>query len=343
MLKRLSAIPIDSFLLALVATVALAALVPAHGEAADVVSTAAKAAIALLFFLYGTRLSPEQAWHGVRQWRLHLLVLATTFVIFPMLGLAARALVPSVLTIDLYNGLLFLCLVPSTVQSSIAFTSIARGHVSAAIIGASLSNILGVVLTPLLVVLLMTTTGAPRVDGTAVRDIMLQLLLPFAAGQLARPWLGGMVARYAGLLKVVDRGSILLVVYTAFAMGVVKGIWVSVDVWRLITVTVVAAALLAAVLGVTTVIGRLARLDRGDAIVLLFCGSKKSLASGLPMALVLFPAATVGLTMLPLMIFHQIQLVVCAVIASRLARDTDETGPASAPLAVSSPEAGEEP
>jgi solute carrier family 10 (sodium/bile acid cotransporter), member 7 len=330
--KRLSAIPFDTFLLAVAATVALAALVPAHGEAADAVSDAAKAAIALLFFLYGTRLSPEQAWHGVRQWRLHLLVLATTFVIFPILGLAARTLVPAVLTIDLYNGLLFLCLVPSTVQSSIAFTSIARGHVSAAIVSASLSNILGVVLTPLLVVLLMKTSGVPRVDGTAVRDIMVQLLLPFAAGQLARPWLAGTVARYAALLKVVDRGSILLVVYTAFSMGVVKGIWASVDVWRLVMVAAVAAVLLALVLTTTTVIGRLARLDRGDAVVLLFCGSKKSLASGLPMALVLFPAATVGLTMLPLMLFHQIQLVVCAVIASRLARRPDEAGqPASAP------------
>jgi sodium/bile acid cotransporter 7 len=179
MLKRLLAIPFDAFLLALAATVALAALIPAHGDAADVVSVAAKVAIALLFFLYGARLSPQQAWHGVRQWRLHSLVLATTFVIFPVLGLAARALVPSILTIGLYNGLLFLCLVPSTVQSSIAFTSIARGHVSAAIVSASLSNILGVVLTPLLVVLLMNTSGAPRVDGTAVRDIVLQLLLPF--------------------------------------------------------------------------------------------------------------------------------------------------------------------
>ena len=161
MLKRLRAIPVDDFLLALAATVALAALLPAHGSAGEAVSVAAKAAIALLFFLYGTRLSPQQAWHGVRQWRLHLLVLTTTFVIFPILGMACRALVPSVLTIDLYNGLLFLCLVPSTVQSSIAFTSIARGHVSAAIVSASLSNILGVVLTPLLVVLLMNTAGAP--------------------------------------------------------------------------------------------------------------------------------------------------------------------------------------
>ena len=344
MLKRLPAIPFDAFLLALAATVALAALLPAHGDAAEVVSGAAKIAIALLFFLYGARLSPQQAWHGVRQWRLHLLVLATTFVIFPVLGLAARALVPSMLTIDLYNGLLFLCLVPSTVQSSIAFTSIARGHVSAAIVSASLSNILGVVLTPLLVVLLMNTSGAVRVDGSAIRDIVLQLLLPFGAGQLARPWIAGAIARYAALLKVIDRGSILLVVYTAFALGIVEGIWGSVDVWRLISVTIVAAVLLAVVLAITTLIGRMARLDRGDAIVLLFCGSKKSLASGLPMALVFFPAATVGLTMLPLMIFHQIQLVVCAVLASRLARQADDSSTHSAAgPAVPAPEAGEEP
>jgi solute carrier family 10 (sodium/bile acid cotransporter), member 7 len=329
MLTRLKAIRVDTFLLALAATVGLAALVPAHGSAADAVSIAAKAAIALLFFLYGTRLSPQEAWHGVRQWRLHVLVLATTFVVFPALGVAARVLVPSVLTDDLYNGLLFLCLVPSTVQSSIAFTSIARGHVSAAIVSASLSNIVGVVLTPLLVLLLMTTPGAPSVNGDAVRDIVVQLLVPFVAGQLARRWIAGAVSRHAALLKVVDRGSILLVVYTAFSMGMVEGIWSSAGPRELVSVAVVATVLLGLVLACTAVVGRLARLDRGDAIVLLFCGSKKSLASGLPMALVLFPAAKVGLTMLPLMLFHQIQLVVCAVIASRLARlaPADETEP----------------
>ncbi|GBG37152.1 bile acid:sodium symporter family protein [Mycobacterium montefiorense] len=336
MLRRLSTI-LDAFLLALAATVALAAVLPAHGDAADAAEAAATSAIALLFFLYGARLSPQQAWHGVRQWRLHLMVLATTFVLFPLLGLAARALVPSILTIDLYHGVLFMCLVPSTVQSSIAFTSIARGHVSAAIVSASLSNILGIVATPLLVVLLMNTSGAIRVDGSSIRAIVLQLLLPFAAGQLVRPWIAGFISRYAAMLKVVDRGSILLVVYTAFSMGVVQGIWVSVDVWQLILVSLVAAAMLAIVLAATTVIGRLAQLDRGDAIVLLFCGSKKSLASGLPMALVFFPAATVGLTMLPLMIFHQIQLVVCAMIASRLAREADKTSAQSA-----APEVGEE-
>jgi solute carrier family 10 (sodium/bile acid cotransporter), member 7 len=194
-------------------------------------------------------------------------------------------------------------------------------------VSASLSNILGVVLTPLLVMLLMSTSGAPTVSGGAVGDIVVQLLLPFGAGQLARLWIAAAVARHAAVLKVVDRGSILLVVYTAFSMGVVQGIWSSVDPWQLVSVTVVASVLLAIVLVCTRVIGQLARLDRGDAIVLLFCGSKKSLASGLPMALVLFPAATVGLSMLPLMIFHQIQLVVCSVIASRLGRQAVEEAP----------------
>ncbi|OHU93767.1 bile acid:sodium symporter family protein [Mycobacterium talmoniae] len=322
-MKRLSALPVDTFLLALLAVVGLATLLPAHGTAADVLSVATKVAIGLLFWLYGTRLSPQQAWHGLRQWRLHLLVLATTFVVFPVLGLAARALVPSVLSIDLYSGLLFLCLVPSTVQSSIAFTSIARGHVSAAIVSASLSNILGVALTPLLVVLLMHTSGAPHVDATAIRDIVLQLLLPFALGQLMRRWLAGPIARHTLLTKAVDRGSILLVVYTAFSIGMTEQIWSTVEPWRVVAVAAVSAALLAAVLAFTTAAGRLAGFDRGDQIVLLFCGSKKSLASGLPMALVLFPATTVGLIMLPLMLFHQIQLVVCAVIASRLSRGAE--------------------
>jgi solute carrier family 10 (sodium/bile acid cotransporter), member 7 len=319
--KRLSVLPIDTFLLAMAATVVLAALLPARGAAAGVMSVAAKAVIALLFWLYGARLSPRQAWQGVKRWRLHLLVLATTFVVFPVLGLAARGLVPWLLNIDLYNGLLFLCLVPSTVQSSIALTSVARGNVSAALVSASVSNIVGVVLTPLLVVLLMDTTGAARMDATAIRDIVLQLLLPFVLGQLLRPWIAGWIARHSLLTKVVDRGSILLIVYTAFSMGIVERIWLSVDPWQLVAVAAVDTALLVAVLVFTWLIGQLTGLDRGDRIVLLFCGSKKSLASGLPMALVLFPPATVGVIMLPLMIFHQMQLVVCSVIASRLSRD----------------------
>jgi sodium/bile acid cotransporter 7 len=314
---------VDTFVLALLVVVATAAMLPATGTFADVLDVATKAAVALLFLLYGARLSPTEALHGLRHWRLHVLVLAATFVAFPLLGLAARVLVPSALTPGLYAGVLFLCLVPSTVQSSIAFTSIAHGNVPAAIVSASLSNMLGVVLTPVLVVLLMSTARGARIDGSAVLDIVLQLLLPFVAGQLLRPWLAKWVHRHPVATKVFDRGSILLVVYTAFSMSVAEHLWSTVSPWRVVAVAGVCAALLAVMLGVAVGSSRLAGFNRADTAVVLFCGSKKSLASGLPMALVFFgnaASSSVGLIMLPLMLFHQIQLIVCAVIASRMSR-----------------------
>ena len=330
MLERLARLPVDTFLLALLAVVALAAVFPAGGSAANVLSVATKVAIALLFLLYGARLSPNEAVHGLRHWRLHLLVLAATFVAFPLLGLAARALVPSVLTPDLYTGVLFLCLVPSTVQSSIAFTSIAHGNVPAAIVSASLSNILGVVLTPLLVVLLMHTTGAPRIDGSAVLDIVVQLLLPFIAGQLLRPWLAPWVHRHALVTKAFDRGSILLVVYTAFSAAVVEGLWHQVSASALIALLVLCCLLLAIALVATSQLGKRLGFSREDRITILFCGSKKSLASGVPMANVLFASNAVGTIVLPLMLFHQIQLMVCAVLAQRYARQATAADTADA-------------
>jgi sodium/bile acid cotransporter 7 len=321
MLERLTRVlPVDTFLLALLAVVAVAAVFPATGATADALDVATKITIGLLFLLYGARLSPIEALHGLRHWRLHLLVLAATFVAFPIFGLLARALVPSVLTPGLYTGVLFLCLVPSTVQSSIAFTSIAHGNVPAAIVSASLSNMLGVVLTPLLVILLMQTSGGPQIDASAVLDIVLQLLLPFVAGQLLRPWLFKWVHRHTVVTKAFDRGSILIVVYTAFSMSMAEHVWSTVSPWRVVAVAGVCAALLAVMLGVTVGLSRLARLNRADTTVVLFCGSKKSLASGLPMALVFFGTGAVGLIMLPLILFHQIQLFICAVIATRMSR-----------------------
>jgi len=327
--SRIGSLPIDTFVLLLLCVVAVATVFPARGGFADALSVLTKIAIAVLFLLYGARLSPTEAWHGLRHWRLHTLVLACTYVAFPLLGLAANALVPTVLTPELYTGVLFLCLVPSTVQSSIAFTSIARGNVPAAIVSASVSNILGVLLTPVLVVLLLHTS-AGNVDGAAVLNIVLQLLLPFLVGQLLRPLLAGRVKRHAVVTKAFDRGSILLVVYTAFSISMTEHIWSTVQPLRVVAVAVVCSLILAVMLAVTVLIARGAKLNRGDTVVLLFCGSKKSLASGLPMALVLFGSSQttpVGVIMLPLMIFHQIQLIVCAVIASRLARQPLEASP----------------
>src|SRR5574340_126769 len=254
-MKFLAKFHIDGFVLTILAVVGLASIFPASGTGADILEWATRIAIGLLFLIYGARLSPAEAWQGVKHWRLHSTILAATFVLFPLLGLALRVLVPSVLSDELYTGLLFLCLVPSTVQSSIAFTSIARGIVAGAIVSASFSNMLGVFVTPLLVVLLMNTTGSAHVDPGTIVDIVLQLLAPFLAGQLLRPFVGGWLKRHAKPTKLVDRGSILLVVYTAFSAGMNEHIWSAVTPAQIGVLAGVCLALLAVVLGLTAVAG----------------------------------------------------------------------------------------
>ncbi|MFE1952517.1 MULTISPECIES: bile acid:sodium symporter family protein [Streptomyces] len=324
-MKRLtwpSWMPIDPYILALIATVGVAALLPARGGAADVASGASTAAVAFLFFLYGARLSTREALDGLRHWRLHVTVLACTFVLFPLLGLAARGLVPVLLPQNLYEGLLFLTLVPSTIQSSIAFTSIARGNVPAAICAGSFSSLAGIVLTPLLAAALLGGTGG-GFSADSVVKIVLQLLVPFVAGQLLRRWVGGFITRHKKVLGYVDRGSILLVVYTAFSEGMVQGIWHQVSAVRLAGLLAVEAVLLAVMLAVTWYGAKALGFGRADRIAIQFAGSKKSLASGLPMATVLF-GAHASLAVLPLMLFHQMQLMVCAVIAKRRSHDPEE-------------------
>ncbi|WNM36655.1 bile acid:sodium symporter family protein [Streptomyces sp. Li-HN-5-11] len=311
--------PIDPYILLLLGTVGLAALLPARGTAADVASGASTAAIAFLFFLYGARLSTGEALEGLKHWRLHVTVLACTFLIFPLLGIAARGLVPALLTQPLYQGLLFLTLVPSTIQSSIAFTSIARGNVPAAICAGSFSSLVGIVLTPLLAAALLGGGGG-GFSAHSLVTIVLQLLVPFLVGQLLRPWIGGFVARHKKVLGLADRGSILLVVYTAFSEGMVRGIWHQVSPVRLGGLLAVEAVLLGVMLTLTWYGTRALRFGREDRIAIQFAGSKKSLASGLPMASVLF-GAHASLAVLPLMLFHQMQLMVCAVIAKRRAHD----------------------
>ncbi|KND39923.1 bile acid:sodium symporter [Streptomyces stelliscabiei] len=321
-LKWPSRLPIDPYILLLLATVGVAALLPARGTTAEVASGASTVAIAFLFFLYGARLSTREALDGLKHWRLHGTVLACTFVVFPLLGLAARGLEPVFLSHSLYTGLLFLTLVPSTIQSSIAFTSMARGNVPAAICAGSFSSLAGIVLTPLLAAALLGGS-AGGFSADSLLKIVLQLLVPFVAGQLTRRWIGAFVTRHKRILGLVDRGSILLVVYVAFSEGMVRGIWSQVSPLRLAGLLVVEAVLLAVMLLLTWYGGKALGFDRADRIAIQFAGSKKSLASGLPMASVLFgPEAS--LAVLPLMLFHQMQLMVCAVIAKRRAHDPVE-------------------
>jgi sodium/bile acid cotransporter 7 len=310
----------DNFTLALLATVLLASLLPCRGGTARLFDGITDAAIALLFFLHGAKLPRTAIVQGLTHWRLHLLVFAGTFVLFPLLGLALQPLGHAVLTPELYLGLLFVCTLPSTVQSSIAFTSIAGGNVSAAVVSASMSNLIGIVLTPLLVGLLLASHGAGA-SWQGVLDIVLQLLLPFVLGHVARRWIGSFVDRHKPLLGYIDQGTILLVVYTAFSAAVIEGLWRDTPVSALLSTLAACALLLALVMPTLTWAARRLGFSREDEITIVFCGSKKSMASGIPMAKILFAGQLGGLgaLVLPLMIFHQLQLMVCSLVAQRYA------------------------
>ncbi len=313
----------DPFIVALISSAILASFVPATGNGLDVLKDVSLVAIGLLFFLYGSRLSTPDALAGLRNWRLHALVLATTFALFPLLGLAAQLLEPTILTPALASGVLLLCLMPSTVQSCVVYTRIAGGNVAGAVVSASLSNLIGVFLTPALVALLMTAEA--HVDANSVLRIVLQLFLPFVVGQLARPVLSRWVARQDHRLRFFERGSIVLVVFVAFSEGAEADIWSSLTVWSVVALAAVCLGLLVLAISWTVVAGRALGFSRSDRIPILFCGSNKSLASGLPIASVLFTGGTVALLILPLMLYHQMQIIAGAVIATRLSRTADHT------------------
>ncbi|CAM4052055.1 bile acid:sodium symporter family protein [Bordetella tumulicola] len=310
----------DRFTLLLVTTVIIASLVPAHGQGLVAFDWITNLAIALLFFLHGARLSREAIIAGALHWRLHLTVFSATFIMFPVLGVALKPVLEPLVTPELYTGILFLCCLPATVQSAIAFTSMARGNVPAAVCSASASSLLGIFLTPLLAGTVVVASANVSMSFDAVGKIMLQLLLPFVLGQIMRRWVGAWVHKRKSVLKFVDQGSILLVVYTAFSEAVNEGLWRNTPIPALIGLVVCCAVLLALALLGCVILGKVFKFDIADRITLLFGGSKKSLATGIPMAQVIFAGQAVGAIVLPLMLFHQIQLMVCAVLAARFAK-----------------------
>ena len=319
----------DGYILLILGMVVLASVLPARDEVRPALEAAVSIGIGLVFFLHGARLSREAVIAGATQWRLHALILAATFVLFPLLTLGATALPGWVLPASLAPGLVFLGCLPSTIQSSIGFTAIARGNVAATVAAATASNLIGIVLTPVLAGLLLHRTGG-GVSLEGLQAIVLQLLAPFLAGHLLRPWIGGFVGRHSRALSRLDRGSILLVVYAAFSDAVTGGLWSRLGALDLVRLTLVCGVLLALVLSLTLAAARAMKLSTPDEITLVFCGSKKSLASGVPMAGVLFPGDALGLVLLPVMIFHQIQLMVVAVIAQRYSERPDPEGDAPA-------------
>lgn len=317
MLARL--IP-DKFILLLLATIGLATLLPAQGRGLALVSTIANIAIFSLFFFHGLRLAHEAVWAGLKHWRLQLAVLGFVFGVMPLMGLGASVLVSDFLSPSIWMGVLFLCVLPSTVQSAIAYSSVAGGNVAASVIAAAMSNLAGVVLTPLLFAALAQIGGAES-DLSTIGRIAGLLLLPFVLGQIARHWLATWAERNRGWIGRLDKLTIVITVYVAFSAAVTEGLWSQLNGEEMLRLLAFVTVLLGFAMGGSWLLGGALGFSRDDRITLLFSGAHKSLATGAPMARILFPAAQAGMIVIPLMIYHQLQLMVSAWIAARLSRN----------------------
>lgn len=318
MLKLLA---LDRFTILLFIMVILASFVPVSGQAAEVFSSITTIAIAILFFLHGAKLSREAVVEGLMHWKLHTLVFAFTFALFPIIGLLAKPVLVPLLGQELYWGFLFMCFLPSTVQSSIAFTSVAQGNVAGAVCSASFSNIVGMFITPVLVAFFILGQSQHGFDPTSsIMQITLLLLVPFILGQILRPWVFPQMKKMPEIVKFFDQGSILMVVYGAFSSAVVAGLWHQVSLSTLLLLIIACSVLLTLVMLLALFVPRWIGFDKADQKTIFFCGSKKTLASGVPMAQILFIGQPIGMIVLPIMIFHQIQLMVCGIVANMWAK-----------------------
>lgn len=321
MLKLLA---LDRFTVLLFVMVILASFMPVSGQAAEVFSSITTIAIAILFFLHGAKLSREAVVEGLMHWKLHTLVFAFTFALFPIIGLLAKPVLVPLLGQELYWGFLFMCFLPSTVQSSIAFTSVAQGNVAGAVCSASFSNIVGMFITPILVAFFILGQSQHGFDPTSsIMQITLLLLVPFILGQILRPWVFPQMKKMPEIVKVFDQGSILMVVYGAFSSAVVAGLWHQVSLSTLLLLIIACSVLLTVVMLLALFVPRWIGFDKADQKTIFFCGSKKTLASGVPMAQILFIGQPIGMIVLPIMIFHQIQLMVCGIVANMWSKQVE--------------------
>jgi len=317
---------VDWFLLGMVAAVGLASLAPDWGRSDGPLrmGQVTDVGVFVLFFLHGMGLSTDNLKSGASRWKLHLLVQSCTYVLFPLWWALGALLLGPWISRDLLMGFFFLAVLPSTVSSSVALTAAARGHVAAAVLNATLSTLLGVFLTPLLVSLVMGADSGALDVGSTMLKVAQMLLLPFVLGHLLRPWLAAWFAKVKPITSVFDKAVIVLMVWSAFSDSVADGLWTRHGPLLLAQAVVGSLIFLLPMLWFTRRAARALGFDVEDEIVAVFCGSKKTLASGMPMAKLLFGgSAAMGVLVLPIMIYHQIQLFVCAVMARRYAARGD--------------------
>lgn len=322
-LHILSRFGLDSFILLLIGMIVLAKLFPqgGTGEGPWSLSSLSSYGVSLIFFFYGLKLNFAELRAGLRNWKLHTIVHGSTFILFPLLVLIFKGLIPTT-AYPLWLGAFFLASLPSTVSSSVVMVSIAEGNIPAAIFNASISSIIGVFITPVWMSM-VNIGGSGNVNMTdIILKLVLQVLVPVVLGlALNKKW-GHWAKRYKKELKYFDQAIILTIVYTAFCESFAKHLFDNIGVVELLLLGVCMLALFFVAYIITSLICKALSFNREDTITATFCGSKKSLVHGTVMSKVLFGNSTMtGILLLPLMLYHALQLIVVSMIAQRLAKD----------------------
>lgn len=319
--KLLARFGFDWFLIAIIIMVLMARYFPALGLIEEPVSLEelANYGVSGIFFFYGLKLSSDKLKNGLLNWKMHIVVQLTTFLLFPVIVLVIK---PFFATDDLKNlwlGVFYLAALPSTVSSSVVMVSIARGNVPAAIFNASISSLLGIFITPLWVGLFISADTGGLDTWSVIGKLCLQVLLPLVIGMVLNPRYGKYADRYKTQLKFFDQTIILIIIYTSFCKSFALNLFEDLSVIEILLLMAGLLGFFFLIILITRLIARILQFNMEDTITLMFCGSKKSLVHGTVMSKVLFagsPAA--GIVLLPLMLYHALQLIAASVMAQRM-------------------------
>ncbi|HUH72835.1 MAG TPA: bile acid:sodium symporter family protein [Chitinophagales bacterium] len=322
----LKKIGLDNFILSLFAIVALAYFQPYWGTDASPLPLGfiSNVGVSLIFFFYGLKLSPEKLKSGLRNIPLHFLIQGSTFVLFPFIVWMGKLLIQPSADDQIWVGIYFLAALPSTVSSSVVMVSMARGNIPAAIFNASISSLIGVFMTPIIMGLFLNATNAQLDLLQVIFDLILQVIVPVGAGILLYPYLGKIVSKFNNGLKIFDQTIIIIIVYQSFCVAFDQGLYQQISTLKLIEISVIMLALFGFLFFLISKICQLLNFSIEDRITAAFCGSKKSLVHGTVMSNVIFKGnPNAGIILLPLMIYHTLQLIAASVIAQKLGSRSD--------------------
>lgn len=318
---------LNGFFLLIMVMVGLAWLIPEAGSANSPIplKEVGNVGVAIIFFFYGLKLDPAKLRTGIGHWKMHLLIQATTFLFFPIVILLLRSMIYAVEYDLLWIGAFYMAALPSTVSSSVVMVSIAGGNIPGAIFNASISSLIGIFLTPLWMNLFLSnsTTSASDLSGV-ILHLCLQVLFPVVAGMLLHQRIGFITTRFKNQLRYFDQAVILLIVFRAFCDSFLNHMFDGYSIMELVILSAFMLLLFLVMLVLMQILSKRMGFSREDRITVIFCGSKKSLVQGAVMGQVLFPeAAAFGIVLLPLMLYHSLQLLAGSILAQQMAQTSN--------------------